>query len=132
MAASRSPSAVGSTTSFTRTARDRSGPVPALAVAAPSRLPELQDVPTFRELGAPPYELRIWTGLLAPAGTPKEIVARLNEAVRAILSSAEMRKEIADEGGEAGSTTADDFTAFLRGERERWSALVEASGIPRI
>jgi tripartite-type tricarboxylate transporter receptor subunit TctC len=111
----------------------RRGLQTALAVAAPSRLPELRGVPTFRELGTPADELRIWTGLLAPAGTPKEIVARLNEAVRALLSSAEIKKEIADEGGEAGSSTKPgDFTAFLHAERVRWRALVDASGIPTI
>jgi len=103
-----------------------------LAVAAASRLPELPQVPTFREIGVPHYELRIWTGILAPAGTPKEIVTRLNQAIEGILSSAEIRREIADEGGEAGGTTPDEFAAFLRAERIRWSALVEQSGIPKI
>jgi tripartite-type tricarboxylate transporter receptor subunit TctC len=103
-----------------------------LAVAAPARLPELPAVPTFREVGLSQYELRIWTGVLAPAGTPREIVSKLNQAIRGILSAHAIRKEIADEGGEAGSTTSDDFTTFLRAERARWSALVDESGIPKV
>jgi tripartite-type tricarboxylate transporter receptor subunit TctC len=103
-----------------------------LAVAATARLPELPAVPTFREIGVSQYELRVWTGVLAPAGTPREIVAKLNQAIRGILSAPEIRKEIADEGGEAGSTTSDDFAAFLRAERARWSALVDESGIPKV
>ena len=102
-----------------------------LAVAASVRLPELPGVPTFGEVGVPGYELRIWTGVLAPAGTPREIVVRLNEAIQAMLSSAEIRKEIQNEGGEAGSTTADQFTAFLRAERIRWRALVEESAVAK-
>lgn len=103
-----------------------------LAVAAPARLRELPAVPTFREIGVSQYELRIWTGVLAPAGTPREIVSKLNQAIRGILSTPEIRKEIADEAGGAGSTTSDDFAAFLRAERTRWSALVDESGIPKV
>lgn len=102
-----------------------------LAVAAPARLRELPAVPTFREIGVSHYELRIWTGVLAPAGTPREIVGKLNQAIQGILNTPEVRKEITDEGGEAGSTTPEDFTAFLRAERVRWSALVDESGIPK-
>jgi tripartite-type tricarboxylate transporter receptor subunit TctC len=103
-----------------------------LAVAAPSRLPELPQVPTFREIGVSQYELRIWTGVLAPAGTPREIVTELNRAIQGVLSTPEIKKEIAAEGGQAGSTTPDAFSAFLRAERARWSALVDESGIPKV
>jgi tripartite-type tricarboxylate transporter receptor subunit TctC len=89
-------------------------------------------VPTFREIGVSQYELRIWTGVLAPAGTPKEIVRRLNQAIQDILAAPEIKTEIAGAGGEVGSTTPDDFAAFLRAERARWSALVEESRIPRV
>ena len=110
----------------------RQGLQRALAVAAAARLAELPAVPTFREVGVPQYQLRVWTGVLAPSGTPREIVIKLNQAIRDILSAPEIRKEIADEGGEAGGTTSDDFTAFLRAERTRWSALVDESGISKV
>ena len=110
----------------------RQGLQRALAVAAAVRLSELPAVPTFREVGVSQYELRIWTGVLAPAGTSREIVTKLNQAIRGILSAPEIKKEIADEGGEAGSTTSDDFIAFLQTERTRWSALVDESGIPKV
>jgi tripartite-type tricarboxylate transporter receptor subunit TctC len=103
-----------------------------LAVAARSRLPELPQVPTFWEIGVSQYELRIWTGILAPAGTPGEIVARLSRAIQDMLSTPEIKREIADEGGEAAGTTPDAFAAFLRGERARWSALVDESGVPKV
>jgi tripartite-type tricarboxylate transporter receptor subunit TctC len=103
-----------------------------LAVAASARLPGLPEVPTFSEIGVAQYELRIWTGVLAPAGTPKEIIAKLNQAIQDILRTPEIKKEIADEGGEAGATTPREFTAFIQAERNHWSGLVSESGIPKV
>jgi tripartite-type tricarboxylate transporter receptor subunit TctC len=103
-----------------------------LAVAAPNRLAELPQVPTFAEVGLPHYELRIWTGVLAPAGTPEAIVGMLNDAVQAILRSPEIKKEIAEEGGEAGATTPQSFADFIDSERAQWSALARESGVPQV
>lgn len=110
----------------------RQGNQKALAVAAPSRLAALPDVPTFAEIGVPRYELRIWTGILAPSGTPPEIIARVSQAVQAILQTPEIKKEIADEGGEAAATTPEQFGSFIAAERTRWSALVRESGVPKV
>ncbi len=110
----------------------RDGRQKALAVAATTRLAELPNVPTFEEIGVPQYQLRIWTGVLAPTGTPKKIVVKLNEAIQGILRTPEVRKEITDEGGEAGSTTPAVFTAYIASERKHWSALVAESGIPKV
>ena len=104
-----------------------------LAVAAPARLPGLPEVPTFGEVGVPHYELRIWTGVLAPAGTPKDIIAKLNRAIHGVLRTAEIRKAIADEGGEPGATARpDEFAAFLHTDRLHWSRLVSEIGIPKV
>jgi tripartite-type tricarboxylate transporter receptor subunit TctC len=103
-----------------------------LAVATRTRLPALPQVPTFGEIGLSHYELRIWTGVLAPAGTPKDVIAKLNQAVRDILRTPEIEQEIAAEGGEAGATTPGQFATFLQTERHRWSALVAESGTPRV
>lgn len=103
-----------------------------LAVAASVRLPALPDVPTFSEVGLSHYELRIWTGILAPAGTPRQIVTKLNQVIQGILQTPEIKKEIADEGGAAGATTPDDFAAFIQAERKRWSDLVKESGVPTV
>jgi tripartite-type tricarboxylate transporter receptor subunit TctC len=102
------------------------------AVAATTRLPQLPNTPTFAEIGVRKYELRIWTGVLAPAGTPQPIVNKLNKAVRDALQSATMRKEITDEGGEAGDTSQAEFTEFIQAERRHWFALVAESGIPKV
>jgi tripartite-type tricarboxylate transporter receptor subunit TctC len=89
-------------------------------------------VPTFSEIGVSQFDLRIWTGVLAPAGTPIEIIAKLNRAIRSILETPEIEKEVADEGGEAGATTPRDFTAFMQAERKHWSDLVNESGVPKV
>ena len=103
-----------------------------LAVAASARLATLPEVPTFGEVGVAHYELRIWTGVLAPAGTPKKIITKLNQTIRDILRASDMQQEIANEGGAAGATTAAEFTAFIHAERAHWSGLVAESGISKV
>ena len=104
-----------------------------LAVAAPNRLADLPQVPTFAEIGIQHYDLRIWTGILAPTGTPAEIVKRLNKVVQQIVQSADIKKEIADEGGEPGTTTSPErFGAFIKTERAHWRVLVRESGVPKV
>ncbi|HEX4377068.1 MAG TPA: tripartite tricarboxylate transporter substrate-binding protein [Steroidobacteraceae bacterium] len=103
-----------------------------LAVAAASRLPNLQQVPTFAEVGVPHYELRVWTGILAPVGTPAPIVKALNKAVLEAVQSPDLAKEIADEDGEAGSLTPAGFATYIQAERRHWKSLVEDSGVARV
>ena len=110
----------------------RQGTQTALAVAAPERLAGLPYVPTFREAGIADYDLRIWTGVLAPAGTPAAIVSKLNRAIEEILKTPEIRREIADEGGVTAATTPTAFGSFLRTERARWHELVRESGVPLV
>jgi tripartite-type tricarboxylate transporter receptor subunit TctC len=110
----------------------RQGLLRPLAVAAPSRLSELPDVPTFGEIGVPQYELRVWTGVLAPVGTPREIAAKLSRAIAVILRTPAIRRAIADEGGAVGVATPEGFAAYMRAERKRWSKLVVESGIAKV
>jgi tripartite-type tricarboxylate transporter receptor subunit TctC len=103
-----------------------------LAVAAPTRLSGLADVPTFAEIGVPNYELRIWTGVLAPVGTPKDVILKVNAAIRDILLTPEIRQEIESEGGQAGTTTPEAFRTFLSADRVHWRELVDESGVPKV
>jgi tripartite-type tricarboxylate transporter receptor subunit TctC len=103
-----------------------------LAVAAPRRLAGLPEVPTFGEIGLPNYELRIWTGVLAPTGTPQAVIAKVNAAIREILQTADIKQEIEAEGGQAGATTAKAFQAFLSAERVHWRALVDESATSKV
>ncbi len=104
----------------------------ALAVANGSRLSLLPDVPTFGEAGIHDFELRIWTGVLAPKGTPPEVVSTLNRAVREALNTPDVRKAIADQGSEPGRTSPKEFSDFIDSERARWKNLARESGVPSV
>lgn len=107
----------------------QAGKLRALAVTGRERLAAFPQVPTVEEAGLAGYEYRSWIGLLAPAGTPHEIVGRLNgELVKAIRSP--VGKEwFAAQGGEAVGDSPQDFAAFIRAEHGRWAALIREAGI---
>jgi tripartite-type tricarboxylate transporter receptor subunit TctC len=88
----------------------------------------LPDVPTIAESGLPGYEVTSWNAVFAPAGTPKEIVDRLNHELNAILHSPETRKFFAEQGGEAGGGTPRELADFMRAETAKWSKVVKESG----
>ncbi len=88
----------------------------------------LPDVPTVAEGGVSGYETSTWGGLVAPAGTPREIVARLNAEVNRILRLPEVRERLAAAGCEPGSGSAEDFARFIASETTKWGAVIKASG----
>ena len=105
-----------------------SGKLRALAVTTSKRSAELPDVPTLDEAGVPGYDATIWLGLLAPAGTPREIVAKLNAEVTRALSTPQARKAILGAGVEVSLTSPEEFTALLRADMERWGKVVRETG----
>src|SRR5262249_34227563 len=102
----------------------KAGNLHALAVTSPKRSPLLPDVPTVAESGLAGFEVMLNYGLLAPAGTPKAIVDRINQAMRTAIASEDVRSRIAADGGEAVSSTPDDYTAIVDRDMTRWSALI--------
>jgi tripartite-type tricarboxylate transporter receptor subunit TctC len=104
------------------------GKMKALAVASKARNPALPNVPTFDELGIPGVLSASWYGLMAPAGTPRAIIDKINSEVNALLRTPEMRKRLADFGGEVGGGTPEDFGRFMAGETARYADIVKASG----
>ncbi len=105
------------------------GRLRALAVTSLRRSSMMPDVPTVEEAGLPGYELRGWIGLLAPAGTPKEIVARLHgEALKAI--GGDVRKRLTELGLDVAGGTPEQFMAFMREDIAKYAKLVKASGMP--
>jgi tripartite-type tricarboxylate transporter receptor subunit TctC len=106
----------------------QSGKVRALAVASPKRIPQLPTVPTAADAGLPGYEFSVWFGLLAPKGTPSEIVARLNSVVRQALASQELGELLASQGFEVVATSPGEFGAFIAAEEGRWSRAIKAAG----
>jgi tripartite-type tricarboxylate transporter receptor subunit TctC len=109
-------------------AQIKAGRLRALAVTGTSRSPMLPDVPTVAEEGLPGYEATSWNGVFAPAGTPKDIIEKLNRELNAILASPETRKFFAEQGGEAGGGTPEQLGAFVRSETAKWSKVVKESG----
>lgn len=107
----------------------RNGTFRALAVAMPRRASILPDVPTMAEAGLPGYDAIAWTGLLAPAGTPKAVVNRLNSAVAAALRDPVVLAKLRGIGAEPTSSTPDELAARVRHETSKWAATARALGI---
>ena len=106
----------------------RAGRVRALAVTSAQRVSSLPDVPTIAETGVPGYDVATWYGVLAPAGTPKPIVDRLNREIVAILKTPEVRQKLQDDGAEVVAGTPAAFEKMMRAELEKWSKVVKATG----
>ena len=107
----------------------RAGRIRALAVTSGKRLAALPDIPTVAESGLPGYEYWGWMGISAPAGTPKEIVARLNGEITKILRTQEARDWFAEQGGEPVPETPEEFAAYIKTEYSRWGKLIREAGI---
>jgi tripartite-type tricarboxylate transporter receptor subunit TctC len=108
----------------------RDGRLRALAVSTARRIAAFPDLPTIAEAGPlPGYEIATWYGIWAPARTPAPIVARLQQAVAAVLHSEEARQRLAALGAEPVGDTPEQFAAFVRSEHARWGRLVREAGI---
>ena len=106
-----------------------SGRVRALAVSGPKRIEALPAVPPVAEAGVPGYEAMQWYGMVAPAGTPAPVVARLNaEAVRA-LQSDEMKEKLALDGAQPVGSSPAEFAALIRSELDKWTRVARAAKI---
>ena len=106
----------------------KTGRLRALAVTSAKRSAEMPDVPTIAESGYRGFEANTWYGLLAPAGTPAAVVARLNAEVNRVLAMPDVRQRLASEGGDALGGTPEQFAAFLRAEHAKWGRVVKESG----
>lgn len=107
----------------------KSGNAKALAVAAKERVPAAGDVPTMTEAGVPDFVSGTWSGIIAPAGTPKEIVDRVSAEAKKALSDPDLRKKLDDQGIVPMGTTPDEFRAFVTDEIARWKKVITDAGI---
>jgi tripartite-type tricarboxylate transporter receptor subunit TctC len=107
----------------------RDGKARALAVTGSSRSPDLPEVPTMIESGYPSYLLTFWTGVLAPAGTPADIIGKLNAAINDGLRSADMKQSLARFNVEPNIASPEEFRAFLAAESKKWTDIVRAANI---
>ncbi|MEO8741181.1 MAG: tripartite tricarboxylate transporter substrate binding protein [Casimicrobiaceae bacterium] len=106
----------------------KGGKLRAIAVTSLKRAPALPDVPTISESGLPGFEASSWFGVLAPAGTPAPIVAKINADVNKWLQSPEARDQLLAQGANAAGGTPEQFAQHIRAETEKWAKVVKASG----
>jgi len=105
------------------------GKLRALLVTAPQRVPMLPDVPTATEAGYPSFEATNVTGLIAPAGTPREIVDKLNAAVQKIIAQPAIRAKFADIGAQTTGGTPEQFGAYIREDLAKWTRIVKEANV---
>jgi tripartite-type tricarboxylate transporter receptor subunit TctC len=107
----------------------QAGTLRAMAVLGPQRSSLLPDVPTAAESGLPGFEAMLHYGLLAPAGTPKPIVARLNAELRKVVESDDVKQRIHADGGDVLVSTPEEYSADIDQEEKKWSALIRKLGL---
>jgi tripartite-type tricarboxylate transporter receptor subunit TctC len=107
----------------------QAGKIRAIAVAAPERLAAIPDVPTTAESGMPGLDIVQYYGLVAPAGTPKPIVERINKELRKIVSADDIQKRIIADGGGPLASTPEEYAANIEREEGKWAALIKKLGL---
>lgn len=104
------------------------GKMRAIAVTGMSRSPLLPNVPTVNEAGLPGFDVTSWYGMFAPAALPKNLVAKINGDIAAILGTADMKQRLEKLGADPGAMSPEDFGKFVRSEVDKWAKVVKASG----
>lgn len=107
----------------------RAGKMKALAVTTAQRSPQAPEIPTVAESGVPGYEQTAWFGVLAPAGTPREIILKLHGEITKLLNTAEVKERFAKQGVEVRTTSPEEFGAFVKSEVARWGKVIRDAGI---
>ena len=107
----------------------KSGRLRALAVVGPRRQPMLPDVPTMVEAGIPGYELTNWFGLMLPAGTPRDVVQRINADIAKVLKMPDVRERLLGMAAEPVGSTPEQFSVFLKSETEKWAKVIKDGAI---
>jgi tripartite-type tricarboxylate transporter receptor subunit TctC len=110
-------------------AQIQAGRVRALAVLSPARQSDLPDVPTAREQGFENFDISVWYGMLAPAGTPREIITRLNAELIKAVGAADMKPRFAQAGVEPLTSTPEEFGQFIKSEATRFGKVIKEAGI---
>ena len=106
----------------------RAGKLKAFGTTGKARSPVLPEIPTVSEAGVPGYEAVIWLGIMAPTGTPKPVVDRLNTEIRKVVNNADVKDAWAKQGATSMNMSVDEFGAYLREDIAKWANVVKVSG----
>jgi tripartite-type tricarboxylate transporter receptor subunit TctC len=106
----------------------KAGKLRILGVASAHRLGQFPDIPTIAESGVPGFEATQWYGILAPAATPKDVVAKLNREIAKALGDPAVAARLADEGADPAPGTPEQFATFIASEIELWGKVIRATG----
>jgi tripartite-type tricarboxylate transporter receptor subunit TctC len=106
-----------------------SGRLRALATSSATRELLLREVPPLQEAGLKGFEMTVWSAAFAPAKTPKDTIAKLNELLRAALADPAVREQFSSTGGRSRGSTPDELRAFVQSEMAKWAAAVKTAGI---
>jgi tripartite-type tricarboxylate transporter receptor subunit TctC len=109
----------------------KAGKLRAIATTGPQRWPGLPDVPTVAEQGVPGYDVRSWAGLMAPAGTPRAVIDRVNAETLKALQITAVKARLEEMGGEARGSTPEEMKALVTSELARWTQVVADAKIPK-
>ena len=105
------------------------GRLKALAVTTAKRIPQLPDVPTLQEAGVAGYDASVWLALLAPAGTPRDVVVKLNTEIAKLMAQPEVVKALTEAGVEVAPSSPEAMSSYLVKEMERWGKVVKETGV---
>jgi tripartite-type tricarboxylate transporter receptor subunit TctC len=109
----------------------KAGKLKAIAVTGPQRWAGMPDVPTVAEQGVAGYDVRSWAGLMAPAGTPRPIIDRLNAEVQKSLQLPAIKTRLEEMGGDARGSTPEEMKAMVTSETQKWTQVVNNAKIPK-
>ena len=107
----------------------KAGRLKAFVISAPKRSPLLPDVPACTEVGLPGLDANAWHAVVAPAGTPKEIVRKLHQTLATTLALPEVRSQLAAVGAEPVASSPEEFAKFMRAESDKWARVIKAGGV---
>jgi tripartite-type tricarboxylate transporter receptor subunit TctC len=107
----------------------RAGKLRALGVSTAARSPLAPDVPTIAESGVPGFDVEVWFGVVAPAGTPRNVLERLNAEVNRVLALPEVKRRFAEQGVRTIGGTPEEFAAYLKSQMTRWAKVVQEAGV---
>ena len=106
----------------------KAGKLHALAVSSKERSPFVKELPSVAEAGVPGFDISVWFGVMAPAGTPRSVIAKLNAEINGILKLTEIRQAFNNQGVEPAGGTPEQFSSFLVAQRTKWAKVVRDSG----